>query len=580
MDPVDSMRLTVWAAVVCGAGLLPTLQAAEEVKLPEAFPALRAFWDAPSRTSENDWPFAEHREAERNGRQAAEQFYRCRRLVEGWRKHADPVTGLLPRNLREGRDIWNAKDAAADNYPFHVLTAWFTDRAEFEGRMVDMLRTEARVTSRVGRMPDTWSFSKQGFVTPAPVLDDVIFGASEYVKDGLLPIAEWLGPSPWSERMIGIVDDIWKHAPVESPQGKLCSSNIEIVGDNLQALSRLYWFTGDEKYLEWAIRLGDYYLLGTNHPTRDFDTLRLRDHGCEIISGLCELYVTVHFARPKKKEEYSESVHAMCRRVLQIGRNEHGMFYETINPKTGAHSERIGDNWGYNCNGLHAVGSVDGGFRYRNATWRVLLSLNESYRNYPWEGKGGADGFADAIEGALNLYNRERVPGVESWLDSEMRVMWSKQQPDGIVEGWHGDGNVARTALMYALWKTKGCSVEPWREDVIVGGEMAGKGSLCVFLSAEDDWSGTLRFDIPRHREYMRLPLDYPRINQFPEWFTVARHATYEVFRREADGESVEKEVSGEELRKGVPLTLEAGKPLRLIVSPASVAEPETEPDR
>ncbi len=25
------------------------------------------------------------------------------------------------------------------------------------------------------------------------------------------------------------------------------------------------------------------------------------DHGCEIVSGLCELYATVHFAMPGKK---------------------------------------------------------------------------------------------------------------------------------------------------------------------------------------------------------------------------------------------------------------------------------------
>ena len=28
--------------------------------------------------------------------------------------------------------------------------------------------------------------------------------------------------------------------------------------------------------------------------------------------------------------------------------------------------------------------------------------------------------------------------------------MWTIQKPDGIIEGWHGDGNFARTAIMYA----------------------------------------------------------------------------------------------------------------------------------
>jgi hypothetical protein len=92
------------------------------------------------------------------------------------------------------------------------------------------------------------------------------------VKDGLLPITEWLGPSPWSERMIGIVDDIWQQAPIDTPFGRIPTRNFEVAGDLLQACSRLFWFTGELKYLDWAIRLGDYYLLSTNHPTNDTAT--------------------------------------------------------------------------------------------------------------------------------------------------------------------------------------------------------------------------------------------------------------------------------------------------------------------
>ncbi|GAJ15655.1 unnamed protein product, partial [marine sediment metagenome] len=94
-----------------------------------------------------------------NGVLANEGFRRCRNFVAGWLKHADPKTGLIPRNLSRDKDIWNAKDSAADNYPFMVLTAAITDRSLFEGRMLDMLRTETKLTSRIGAMPDTYSFS-------------------------------------------------------------------------------------------------------------------------------------------------------------------------------------------------------------------------------------------------------------------------------------------------------------------------------------------------------------------------------------------------------------------------------------
>jgi len=273
---------------------------------------------------------------------------------------------LIPRNLTSGIDIWNAQDAAADNYPFMVLTAALIDRDMFEGRMKDMLDTETRLTSRIGAMPDTWSFTKQDFADDEVNMNGIMFGSSEYIKDGLLPLTEWLGQSPWSDRMTGILDDMWENAMVETDFGKIVSENMEVNGEMLQALSRIYWMTGNPNYLEYAIRLGDYYLLGDHHPTRDFEYLKLRDHGCEIISGLCELYATLDFAGQDKKSEYQKPVYEMLDRILEVGRNDDGLFYNSINPKTGkVVDERISDGFGYNLNGFYTVYLIDGKEEYR-----------------------------------------------------------------------------------------------------------------------------------------------------------------------------------------------------------------------
>jgi len=162
-----------------------------------------------------------------NAQLANEAFFRCRLFVEGWLGEADPVSGLIPRNLRESRDFWNGRDSAADNYPFMVLTAAMTDPGLLQGRLLDILRSETKLTSRVGRLPDDYSFSKKGWRREKMDLDALIFDGAEYVKDGLLPIAEWLGRSPWSERMIGIVEDIWERAPIETPFGKIPTRNFE-----------------------------------------------------------------------------------------------------------------------------------------------------------------------------------------------------------------------------------------------------------------------------------------------------------------------------------------------------------------
>jgi hypothetical protein len=503
----------------------------------------------------------ELKKALENGRLANEGFVRCQRFVEGWLRHADPKTGLIPRNLNESRDIWNAWDSAADNYPFMVLTAALTDRPMFEGRMLDMLRTEATLTPRLDALPDTYSFSKRGFADAAPDLGRIIFGASEYVKDGLMPLTEWLGASPWCTRMISILDDIWKHAPVETKFGPIPTTSQEVNGEHLQTLSRVYWMTGEKKYLDWALRLGDYYLLDQHHPTRDGSMLRLRDHGCEIVSGLCELYATVHYANPEKKRAYEKPLHEMLDQILEVGRNEHGLFYNTINPQTGAHDAGLADTWGYNLNGFYTVYLIDGTEAYREATRRAMSSLNEHYRSYPWEGPS-ADGYADSLESALNLLNREPVPGVADWLDSEIRVMWHIQKPDGIIEGWHGDGNFARTTIMYCLWKTQGVTLQPWRDDVILGA-VCTAGGVKIALAAAQPWQGRLVFDTPRHKTFLHLPLDWPRINQFPEWFTVQAERSYIVQDQTSNSQTAR---TGHQLQAGLDITLDAKAEKCLII--------------
>lgn len=513
------------------------------------------------------------KQAQRHGVLANEGLERCRRFVEDWLQQADSTTGLIPRNLDEGTDIWNAKDAAADNYPFMVLTAALTDEKLFKGRMLDMLHTETRLTSRIDDLPDTYSFTKEGFDTPEPDLTSILFGSSEYIKDGLLPLTEWLGASPWADRMISILDDIWKHAPVETEYGYIPSTNVELNGEMLQVLSRIYWMTGDQKYLDWSQRLGDYYLLGGHHPTRDFEALRLRDHGCEIVSGLCELYATLSVADPQKKKVYEPHIHEMLDRILEVGRNEDGLFYNGIDPIKGdVQWEGTADNFGYTLNGFYTVYQVDSVLAYRKATLKGLGILNEKYRNFDWE-RGSSDGYADAIEGALNLYAREPITSTKEWLDSEIKVMWAMQDSSqrknaqkwkgsGIIEGWHGDGNFARTTIMYCLWKTQGVTTHPWRSDLQLGAVENGD-ELIISLKADEDWNGVLKFDAPRHKSNMQMPVDWPRINQFPEWFTVEESEVYSVI---FPFEETTAEYNGKQLLDGIKVELKKGEPYALKI--------------
>ena len=221
---------------------------------------------------------------------ANEGLVRSQNLLHDWLYFTDPATGLIPRNLYDESDIWNTKDAAADNFPFLYITSFFTDPDLFEGKMLDMLMTEAALTSRMGRIPDDYSFSKQDYLHPGIEMERIF------------------------------------QNPVRSR---------EVYGEIRQLLSRVYWIEEDEKYLDFVIHIGDY-LLGDHHPTRDFPRLRLRDHCGEIIAGLSELYATLHHARPEKAREYREPLYEMLDRVLEVGLTRAGKKAgsESIKPMT------------------------------------------------------------------------------------------------------------------------------------------------------------------------------------------------------------------------------------------------------
>jgi hypothetical protein len=141
-------------------------------------------------------------------------------------------------------------------------------------------------------------------------------------------------------------------------------------------------------------------------------------------------------------------------------------------------------------------------------------------------------------------------------------VMWDKQRPDGIVEGWHGDGNFARTTIMYGLWKTQGVTFHPWREDVRLGAARAGD-RLLLSLRSDRPWKGRLLFDRPRHAQHLKLPLDWPRINQFPEWFVVKEGRIYGV----TDAGSGRGRIRpAAELRRGLPVETDGRSERYLVV--------------
>ena len=268
--------------------------------------------------------------------QANEALRRCRKYVDGWLAQADPKTGLIRRGLSGvSRNYWNGRDAGADNYAFMVLTSALTDRPLYDGRMREMLRTETKLTSRIGALPADYDFDKQGFRYDQPDLDRLIFDGSEYAKDGLMPITDYLGQTPWSERMIGIVDSILEQAPVQTPLGRIPTDNVEVNGEMMQVLSRLCFMTGDGKYLDMGCRIADYYLLGNRHPTRNSTKLGLRDNRCELFSGVLDGVAGCWFGCEVPVDIYGRAFLCAVCRGLVVAVHAHECMYGSVDLRRG-----------------------------------------------------------------------------------------------------------------------------------------------------------------------------------------------------------------------------------------------------
>ncbi len=451
-------------------------------------------------------------------------------------KKIEPDTGLYHPDGN-----FNYQDAWADCYPFLCWAAWATDLEALNGPVRGALHAEIK------------HCAKDYFKDPKNA-----YGGSEYVKDGLIAIVEVTGKDEWFDRMKAIEDEIWSNPAIDTPYGKIPSTNIEINGEQIQALARLYAMSGQEKYLKWAERLADYYLL-----PGDFAPTRLRDHGCEILGGLGLLLGVESEHNPAKAKIYLPLMKKMLDTVIAKGTNEDGIMYNRLgNPKSG-----LSDGWGYDYVAYLCYDMVAGKPVYREHMQKTLRNLSKPlYKDFPWEGRS-IDGFADSIEGGIYILNRLSVPEGLAWVDREVaaNVAYSSQ-PLATAKLWGTmklQSNGVRTVIMHALMHTRGLIARPWRQGMTLGACETDDG-LAIVMKAREDWSGKLVFDKPRHRMYMGFKKDWPRMNTLPEWFTVEPEKRYTV-KNVADGSK--KTCTGKQLCDGLPMELAAGKEMLLLVT-------------
>ena len=512
-----------------------------------------------------------------------------RRVLLAWLTHADQRTLLLPDRVPgpgsglppgDNSRVYTPHNSGADLYPYLILTSELTDPDLYRGRMMEMLRNEVRYTNAAASIPGNLNLTTGELGPPS------MFGAGEYAKDGLITVTEYLGRTPWYDRMVDMVADAMDRAPVESKFGKLPASDSELNGDYLQVLARLANMTGDPRFADWARRIADAYIeevIPGSHgvPSGKWDFtahtgdqhLRLRDHGNELIVGLVLQYANEHRWKTPRAEKWRPTIATLLDRVLASA-NPDGMLYNEVDTATlKPFGGGLSDNWGYVYGAMYTFYQCTGEARYRDAVIKVLRTLPK-YRRYQWEPRpndreltlGSFDGYADSIESALYLVAREPVPEALDWIESEMQVMLDMQKPDGHIEYWYGEGNFNRTAMLYALMQSRGVRPAQWQPGLRVGSVQDGP-RLHVSLTLPSPT--VIRFDYARHRRVWHFDRNYVRLNEFPEWFVVDENTLYRVAPADDGSRAIVR--LGSELIAGV--TLASGD---WVIEPLPVSDART----
>jgi hypothetical protein len=516
-------------------------------------------------------------QARERGRRFERAVAAMDRVMRVWLTHADPRTLLLPDRIPgPGSGLapgvtaapYTPHNSGADLYPYLILTAELTDPDLYRGRMMEMLRNEVRYTSASASVPGNLDLvtEKLGAFS--------LFGAGEYAKDGLISVTEYLGRTPWYDRMVDMMADALERSPVESRFGRLPASDSELNGDYLQVLARLGPMTGDPRFIEWARRIADAYIeevLPGNHgvPSVEWDfakhtgvpRLRLRDHGNEMVVGIVLHYANERRWQSPRAEKWRPVIARMLDRILESA-NSDGLLYDEIDAATLKPTRPgLADNWGYIYGAAYTFYQCTGETKYRDAVLQVLRHLPK-YRRHVWEPRpgqelplGSFDGYADTIESALYLVAREPVPEALDWIESEMQVMLDMQRPDGHIEYWYGEGNFNRTAMLYALMQSRGVRPAHWRPGMRVGAAAADNNRLVLSLAWDSPSSAVIRFDHARHRRVLNFDKNYVRLNEFPEWFIVDENTLYRVHPAAGAGGSEGIIRLGSELIAGIELT-------------------------
>ena len=315
-----------------------------------------------------------------------------RALVTAWSYLRDGNTGVFPDNTFENRYIYSPSDSGADIFPWMYIYAYYHNEKMYR----DLKNTLAYQKTLRGK----YYFLKQSRQTK-----NISYEVSEYLKDGMVPILEFFQDREDYEYMKKEILNL------------NITYNPEIDGEMLITISRLLNYKWDEEVYNKGLSIYLNYIFGElQSPNQYVPTMRLTDHGNEIIVGLTE------FAMLRNITDYEDFTISNM------------LYHSTTNLKL------CKDTCGYILSAYYS-------YNKESATPVIEKYIDELDIN---DFTSSQDSMADVAEGLIYL-----APyfDVDDKLDLFITTLLSTQRKDGFYTRWHADGNILRTLLMYEIYK-------------------------------------------------------------------------------------------------------------------------------
>ena len=481
----------------------------------------------------------------RNGEKAVKAFSRSNKYRTAWQKQINPVIKLIPDKLNSPQSKWLVSSTAANNYSALISCNYFLSQDTFRNEMLEILRAETILTSRIKSIPDDYDFSTRDFVRKQFNAEQMIDGAICYAYDGLIPIAEMVYIGPYSKRLKDIIDHCLEIASIETPYGRLISEKSITNGKMLRSLLKMYWMTGKPIYLVNAKRIADYYFNINKSFLIDFENGEL-DEKADLLIGICELYMVTKQIKDPAWNSYSIFISEILDSLVSYVNSE-DFFKKPFFSETSNLSHIPKYRWGSVCAVMYKIGLLEN----REESFAVLDRVIEkvSIVNYS---KVDEENIANiiAVESAIineliDIKSCVSESKVDLLLDQKINNLAKYQDESGLVTGESSDGFFANVNLRYALLMTKNLTLVPWNEDLIFGAEIIDN-EVYIVIKSNKQWSGEIIFDTDKGYKVSALDSILQRV--YPEWFKVNRDKKYFFVRTDKTHFSTEQSESQDDI--------------------------------